>query len=696
MQEERSIEYILAEFINEEVFNMNDNKVFVIGIDGMDPKMTRRMVDEGKLPNIKKLIEMGSARKDLVLLGAMPTITPPMWTTLATGAYPSTHGITCYWNQHPTDLSRFEYAFDSSKCLAEPVWNSIVEAGKKVLVWTWPGGSWPPTSDSPNLHVVGGMAPMGPNMSGCNLDLEMITYASADCDAVKKRGVLETHGGAGCIVDGEAKTDAQGKKNFSASFEDPENHAFCLLDHMEGEESGEFPEKITSFDAPLKEPKNWGHEVPEGALEFPVVISNGLRRLPALLLKNEDGKYDRVEVYLSKNDAEPWAAIKEGEYIPVKVIEMTDDDGNKVKGTRSVSILKIDNEVPSIIFDMGQCLDITTERKEMTWSPRSLYQQTVDIAGYVPVANNLGGGFPEMISRRSLPSWDYMEAWQATALLGLIEENDYDAVFTHLHSCDHVGHSCWRWAKSREKYGWNDEKVYQGFLEDIYLNADDYVGRLMPLIDKGWTLILTSDHGLLCSEEDELPFLGEGFVMNVGVMSELGYTVMKKDENGKDTHEIDWSKTRAVAPRGNHIYINLKGRNDQGIVDPEDKYELERQIIDDLYSYRMNGKRVVNIALRNKDAVLLGLSGERSGDIIYFLEEGFNRLHGDALSTTEGYFGTSVSPIFVASGKGVKAGYVMQRQIREVDVAPTVAAIMGVRLPEQADGAVIHQILATE
>ena len=92
---------------------MNTNKVLVIGIDGMDPKMTRRMVDEGKLPNIKKMIEMGSARHDLVLLGAMPTITPPMWTTMATGAYPSTHGITCYWNQHPTDLSRFEYSFGS-------------------------------------------------------------------------------------------------------------------------------------------------------------------------------------------------------------------------------------------------------------------------------------------------------------------------------------------------------------------------------------------------------------------------------------------------------------------------------------------------------------------------------------------------------------------------------------------------------
>lgn len=372
---------------------------------------------------------------------------------------------------------------------------------------------------------------------------------------------------------------------------------------------------------------------------------------------------------------------------------MTDTKGKKVNGTRAVSILKIDSTVPSVIVTMGKCLDITTERKEMTWHPRSLYQQTVDIAGYVPAANNLGGGFPEMISRRSLPSWDYMEAWQATALLGLIEQNKYDAVFTHLHSCDHIGHSCWRWAKTRECYGNNDEKVYQGFLEDIYLNADDYVARLLPLIDKGWTLILTSDHGLLCSEEDVLPFLGEGFVMNVGVMRELGYTVLKKDENGNDLHEIDWSKTRAVAPRGNHIYINLKGRNDNGIVDPADKYELERQIIDDLYSYRMNGKRIINIALRNKDAVLLGLSGERCGDIIYFLEEGFNRLHGDALSTTEGYFGTSVSPIFIAAGKGVKSGYVMERQIREVDIAPTVAAIMGVRLPAQADGAVIHQIM---
>lgn len=72
-------------------------KIFCIGVDGMDPRLTRKYVDEGKMPNVKKLIERGACRHDLAMVGAMPTVTPPMWTTLATGAYPGTHGITCFY-----------------------------------------------------------------------------------------------------------------------------------------------------------------------------------------------------------------------------------------------------------------------------------------------------------------------------------------------------------------------------------------------------------------------------------------------------------------------------------------------------------------------------------------------------------------------------------------------------------------------
>lgn len=43
------------------------------------------------------------------------------------------------------------------------------------------------------------------------------------------------------------------------------------------------------------------------------------------------------------------------------------------------------------------------------------------------------------------------------------------------------------------------------------------------------------------------------------------------------------------------------------------------------------------------------------------------------LSTTWGDADTSLSPVFIAAGKGIKEGYATERIIRQVDVAPTVA-----------------------
>ena len=63
------------------------DKILILGIDGMDPRFTKYMLDKGEMPNLKKLVDNGAQREDLVLQGMMPTITPPMWATLATGAY---------------------------------------------------------------------------------------------------------------------------------------------------------------------------------------------------------------------------------------------------------------------------------------------------------------------------------------------------------------------------------------------------------------------------------------------------------------------------------------------------------------------------------------------------------------------------------------------------------------------------------
>ena len=137
------------------------NKLLVLGIDGLDPRLTRKYVDAGLMPNTKQFIERGCQRHDLVLLGGVPTITPPMWATLATGAYPVTHGITDFFQPVPGRIDAMTYAMHSSSCQAEQIWNCFAEAGWKTLVWHWPSASCPPSSDSPNLHVVDGSSPGG-------------------------------------------------------------------------------------------------------------------------------------------------------------------------------------------------------------------------------------------------------------------------------------------------------------------------------------------------------------------------------------------------------------------------------------------------------------------------------------------------------------------------------------------------------
>ena len=232
-------------------------------------------------------------------------------------------------------------------------------------------------------------------------------------------------------------------------------------------------------------------------------------------------------------------------------------------------------------------------------------------------------------------------------------------------------------------------------MEEVYKAADDYIGQFLHLLDEDWTVFIVSDHAQVCPKHDAVG-LGDMNGINVAVMKELGLTVLKKDENGKDLPEIDWSKTVAVAPRSNQIYLNVKGRDEHGIVEPKDKYEWEEEIMTRLYGYKnpSTGKRVVALALRNKDAVLLGMGGAQCGDIVYWVAEGYNADHTDSLSTTWGEADTSVSPIFIAAGKGLKQAFTTERVIRQTDLVPTMCVLGNVRMPDKCEGAPIYQILA--
>jgi predicted AlkP superfamily phosphohydrolase/phosphomutase len=671
------------------------DKIIVLGIDGFDPKLAKKFLKMGIMPNLQKLIECGAQREDLVLLGGVPTVTPPMWTTLATGANPNTHGITCFWNHDHEQLDNLVYALDSTRCKAEQLWNVTAEAGKKTLVWHWPGSAWPPSSDNPKLHVVAGTNPGSINQDAGNVEWEKLFIGSIETSEVGVQDHVGPKGGAGCIIEDldvlEEKGDNEGFKNMLAG----KIKDILIMSKKETEIGQVMNLTPDVIKMPIKEPAKW-ENAPAGAKEAVLIFSDGLIRRPSLLLQNKNGIYDRIAIYKNKKETSPIEVVKKGVFFQNFIDEVKKPNGDTIMTNRSLKLIDIAEDGSNFAMWMSFALDINCAQ---LFHPKELYNEITTKVDLVQPISIMGTVNHELFQEIVLRSWDKYVDWQADCLNYVIENNYYDVIFSHLHNIDAIGHQSWHLAKPQEywDYAEGDEKFFQDDIKYIYKQTDRYLGRFLHLLDKEWTVFIVSDHGLI-SEEHEPPIIGEMVGINIPVMKELGFTVLKKDADGNELREIDWEKTKAVASRGGHIWVNLKGRNSTGCVDPADKYELEREIIDALYAYRdpSTGKRIICMAVRNKEAAIFGMSGPECGDIIYFMEEGFNRVHADSLPTQDGYFDTSVSPIFIAAGKGLKKGHITERVIRVADVAPTIAILAGVRIPAQCEGAPIYQILAEE
>ena len=227
---------------------------------------------------------------------------------------------------------------------------------------------------------------------------------------------------------------------------------------------------------------------------------------------------------------------------------------------------------------------------------------------------------------------------------------------------------------------------------------------------------MLSDHGNICDEYtiSLLPlFVKEGLITTYF------------DQNGKK--QIDWSRTVAYPckPGNCDVYINLKGRDAEGCVEPEDFEKVRDRVIDLLRGLTApNGKKVYDLVIRREDAVPLGIYGKYASDIVAVYAKGMSWAgHGGeewdrednifAVSSTESLdYGAHHGPMsptaetevcsnkafLVAAGNGIRKQYDRSKTrfgpVRVLDVAPTICHVLGCAPPAQNQGAVIGDFLA--
>ena len=113
---------------------MKSKKVLLIGWDAADWKVINPLMDSGKMPGMKMLVENGSIG-DLTTL--QPILSPMLWTSIATGKRPHKHGI--YGFSEPTPDKKSIRPITNLSRHTKAIWNMLSQKGYKCNVVGW----WP-------------------------------------------------------------------------------------------------------------------------------------------------------------------------------------------------------------------------------------------------------------------------------------------------------------------------------------------------------------------------------------------------------------------------------------------------------------------------------------------------------------------------------------------------------------------------
>ena len=617
-------------------------KAIVIGMDGASMEIVKNMVDWGHMPNLAKLVERGAWRP---MVGVFPTLTPPGWTAVSTGSWPGNHEVMDFNIRALGErLDRTVWGIDTGLSKSEYIWNTFERAGKTPILVKWEM-SWPPTVTT-GIQVEG----TGPGVSNHHQVAGYHLFVGGKW--APRRLVLQR---------------------------DPETLDPSAL------------QTVSEFDPVTLNPAEGWTALPDSEkapLEVELVIrplargrapmNRGKRGTPkaffGLIYATTAKGYDRVRVCRSRDGGSQVCDLGEGEWSEWW-LDSFEIDGEQVRGYVQMKLIALTHNADMFELFVPQI-----------WPPDG-YTQPAAIAREI---DEHVGNFLQNPARDALGKIDddtYFELLDfhhqrlADVAQYLTGSRDWDLLMIETHASDYTSHF---FLGQADPTSGAAQAVLDRSREGVfrtYQSIDGMIGRLMDDVADGDTVIaVVADHG---GTSNQFP------AVNIRkVLAETGF--VKYAEDGG----IDWRQTRACDVGLVHIFINLEGRELDGIVSPQDYESVRRELIAALMEYKdeATGRHPFALALTRENAEMVNLWGDLVGDVVYALHPEFDGAHGKQLPSVSFGMGGQHSA-FVIAGAGIKQAGMLTKQVRSIDVAPTICYLTGVPMPKQVEGGVVYEAL---
>jgi predicted AlkP superfamily phosphohydrolase/phosphomutase len=328
----------------------------------------------------------------------------------------------------------------------------------------------------------------------------------------------------------------------------------------------------------------------------------------------------------------------------------------------------------------------------------------------------------------------------------LMEQYGWDVFATHYWGTDRFQHELWHLLD--ETHPFFDRKEHDAHINRIheYWHAvDSTLGELFDDVGDDATVYLGSDHGfgpiekflcfnvwlidegLLVLKRDAMTLFKRA-IFRLGLTPDLAYRsamkmglahlrlsvgVTNRSKLMKlanllmlSLEDVDWSRTVAFS-KGNYgqIFINVRGRDEHGIVEPGAAYETEvRQVIDKLRALVDPETRQPLIgSIWRREDLYTGPHIDEAPDIQFLPANMANKPLG-TLDLTSNKF---ITPVYGNSGDHRMHGILLGRGpelrsrttvegARIIDFAPTILHSFGVEVPSDMDGRVLEEIFTEQ